>query len=103
MEFGIFNPMGSRGPAKPTAEVFTEVAEQTRLADEARLYDRLVRRASFLELLPLCVAADDGRALRPDHQEDPARHRGSGVAALQSGGRASPPRSPPPTPCRTDA
>jgi hypothetical protein len=34
MEFGIFNLMGSRDPAKPTAEVFAEVAEQTRLADE---------------------------------------------------------------------
>jgi alkanesulfonate monooxygenase SsuD/methylene tetrahydromethanopterin reductase-like flavin-dependent oxidoreductase (luciferase family) len=34
MEFGIFNLMGSRTPEKPTAEVFGEVAEQTRLADE---------------------------------------------------------------------
>ena len=34
MEFGIFNLMGSRTPEKPTAEVFAEVAEQTRLADE---------------------------------------------------------------------
>jgi alkanesulfonate monooxygenase SsuD/methylene tetrahydromethanopterin reductase-like flavin-dependent oxidoreductase (luciferase family) len=34
MEFGIFNLMGSRDPAKPTAEVFSEVAEQTRRADE---------------------------------------------------------------------
>ena len=34
MEFGIFNLMGSRDPAKPTAEVFAEVAEQTRVADE---------------------------------------------------------------------
>src|SRR5271166_4809679 len=34
MEFGIFNLMGSRDPAKPTAEVFAEVAEQSRLADE---------------------------------------------------------------------
>src|ERR1700746_533254 len=34
MEFGIFNLMGSRHPEKPTAEVFAEVAEQTRLADE---------------------------------------------------------------------
>ena len=34
MEFGIFNLMGSRDPAKPTVEVFAEVAEQTRLADE---------------------------------------------------------------------
>ena len=33
MEFGIFNLMGSRDAAKPTAEVFAEVAEQTRLAD----------------------------------------------------------------------
>src|SRR6266581_135187 len=34
MEFGIFNLMGSRDPAKLTTEVFAEVAEQTRLADE---------------------------------------------------------------------
>src|SRR6266436_719985 len=34
MEFGIFNVMGSRDPEKPTKEVFAEVAEQTRLADE---------------------------------------------------------------------
>ena len=34
MEFGIFNLMGSRDPAKPTAEIFAEVTEQTRLADE---------------------------------------------------------------------
>jgi alkanesulfonate monooxygenase SsuD/methylene tetrahydromethanopterin reductase-like flavin-dependent oxidoreductase (luciferase family) len=34
MEFGIFNLMGSRSPEKQTAEVFAEVAEQTRLADE---------------------------------------------------------------------
>ena len=34
MEFGIFNLMGSRDQAKPTAEVFAEVAEQTRRADE---------------------------------------------------------------------
>jgi hypothetical protein len=34
MEFGIFNLMGSRDPAKPTVQVFAEVSEQTRLADE---------------------------------------------------------------------
>jgi alkanesulfonate monooxygenase SsuD/methylene tetrahydromethanopterin reductase-like flavin-dependent oxidoreductase (luciferase family) len=34
MEFGIFNLMGSREPAKPAAQVFSEVAEQTKLADE---------------------------------------------------------------------
>jgi len=34
MEFGIFNLMGSRDAEKPTAAVFGEVAEQTRLADE---------------------------------------------------------------------
>jgi alkanesulfonate monooxygenase SsuD/methylene tetrahydromethanopterin reductase-like flavin-dependent oxidoreductase (luciferase family) len=34
MEFGIFNLMGSRDPEKPTVEVFAEVAEQTRLADD---------------------------------------------------------------------
>jgi alkanesulfonate monooxygenase SsuD/methylene tetrahydromethanopterin reductase-like flavin-dependent oxidoreductase (luciferase family) len=34
MDFGIFNLMGSRDVTKPTAQVFGEVAEQTRLADE---------------------------------------------------------------------
>jgi alkanesulfonate monooxygenase SsuD/methylene tetrahydromethanopterin reductase-like flavin-dependent oxidoreductase (luciferase family) len=34
MEFGIFNLMGAREADKPTAQVFGEVAEQTRVADE---------------------------------------------------------------------
>src|ERR1700716_1674446 len=34
MDFGIFNLMGSREADKPTAQVFGEVAEQTRLADQ---------------------------------------------------------------------
>jgi alkanesulfonate monooxygenase SsuD/methylene tetrahydromethanopterin reductase-like flavin-dependent oxidoreductase (luciferase family) len=34
MEFGIFNLMGCRDPEKRTMEVFGEVTEQTRLADE---------------------------------------------------------------------
>ena len=34
MEFGIFNLMGSRDAERPTAAVFGEVAEQTKLADE---------------------------------------------------------------------
>src|SRR6266571_2806749 len=34
MDFGIFNLMGAREADKPTAQVFGEVAEQTRLADE---------------------------------------------------------------------
>src|SRR5436305_14951280 len=34
MEFGIFNLMGAREADKPAAQVFAEVAEQTRLADE---------------------------------------------------------------------
>jgi len=34
MDFGIFNLMGSREPGKPASQVFAEVAEQTRLADE---------------------------------------------------------------------
>ncbi len=33
MDFGIFNLMGAREADKPTAQVFGEVAEQTRLAD----------------------------------------------------------------------
>jgi hypothetical protein len=42
MEFGIFNLIGSRDPAKPTAEVF---AEQTRLGYEGRWPTPLVERA----------------------------------------------------------
>ena len=34
MEFGIFNLMGAREADKPSAQVFGEVAEQTRTADE---------------------------------------------------------------------
>jgi len=34
MEFGIFNLMGARDPGTPTAQVFNEVAEQTKRADE---------------------------------------------------------------------
>src|SRR3954469_4917960 len=34
MEFGIFNLMGSREADKPAAQVFAEVAEQTKRADE---------------------------------------------------------------------
>ena len=34
MEFGIFNLMGARETEKSAAQVFAEVAEQTRLADE---------------------------------------------------------------------
>ncbi len=34
MEFGIFNLMGAREAEKPAAQVFSEVAEQTRAADE---------------------------------------------------------------------
>src|SRR5262249_10937951 len=34
MDFGIFNLMGSREADKPTAQVFGEVAEQTKRADE---------------------------------------------------------------------
>jgi len=81
MEFGIFNLMGSRDPAKPTADVFAEVADQTRLADELG-YAIACRRAPFLELLPLRVAADACRALRLDHEKHPARHRGCRLAAL---------------------
>jgi alkanesulfonate monooxygenase SsuD/methylene tetrahydromethanopterin reductase-like flavin-dependent oxidoreductase (luciferase family) len=34
MEFGIFNLMGARDASTPTAQVFNEVAEQTKRADE---------------------------------------------------------------------
>jgi hypothetical protein len=80
MEFGIFNLMGSRDPAKPTVEVFAEVADELGYA--------IACRAPLLELLPVCFADDDGSALRPDDRRGqtagrarawPARPPGGGV------------------------
>ena len=85
MEFGIFNLMGSRDPQKPTAEVFAEVAEQTRLADELGYtiawfaehhFSNYCLCASPLMMVAHCAA---------HHQEDPAWHCGRGFAALQPG------------------
>src|SRR4029450_9623015 len=115
MDFGIFNLMGAPQRSKPTAQVFGEVAEQTKLADAlgytiawfaehhfsnyclcasplmmvapcaSITTRRTLRRAPFLELLPVRIALDDGGALRLDHEADPARHRRRGLAALQPG------------------
>jgi len=83
MEFGIFNLMGSRDPEKPTVEVFAEVAEQTRLADELGYAIAWFAEHHFsnycLCASPLMLVAQ----LRPDHQKDPARHRRRRLAALQ--------------------
>ena len=85
MEFGIFNLMGSRDPQKPTAEVFAEVAEQTRLADELGYtvawfaehhFSNYCLCASPLMMVAHCASIT---------QEDPARHCGRGVAAIQPG------------------
>ena len=46
-EFGIFNLMGSRDPAKPSAQTFAEVAEQTKLADELGYAIALPRTGLF--------------------------------------------------------
>jgi alkanesulfonate monooxygenase SsuD/methylene tetrahydromethanopterin reductase-like flavin-dependent oxidoreductase (luciferase family) len=74
VEFSIFNLMGSRDPAKPTAEVFAEVAEQTRRADELG-YAIAWFTEHHLELLPVRFAVDDGRALRPDDRRGQAARR----------------------------
>ena len=50
MEFGIFNLMGSRDPAKPSAQTFAEVAEQTKLADELGYAIALPRTGLFRHL-----------------------------------------------------
>ena len=55
MEFGIFNLMGAREADKPTAQVFGEVAEQTKLADE--LLEVSVRQ--------LLAAGNAGQRKRP--------------------------------------
>ena len=62
MEFGIFNLMGSRDPAKPTAQVFGEVAEQTKLADElAARAGKDERTLSHVGCgYALCAAAAEG-------------------------------------------
>ena len=85
MEFGIFNLMGAREADKPTAQVFGEVAEQTRLADELGYATAWFAEHHFSQLLPVRIAADDGGALRGNHQEDPSRYRRCGIAALQPG------------------
>ena len=41
MEFGIFNLMGARDAGTTAAQVFNEVAEQTKLADQDRKSTRL--------------------------------------------------------------
>jgi len=57
MEFGIFNLMGAREADKPTAQVFGEVAEQTRLADELGIADRVTFGGRIpLEGVPAAVA-----------------------------------------------
>ena len=45
MEFGIFNLMGSREASKPTAQVFGEVAEQTKVADARTVFEPLTKHA----------------------------------------------------------
>src|SRR5437867_1670397 len=85
MEYGIFNLMGSREADKPTAQVFGEVAEQTRLADELGYTIAWFAEHHFSNLLPVRFPLDDGGALRLDHQADPARHRRRGVAPVQPG------------------
>ena len=85
MEFGIFNLMGSREADKPAAQVFGEVAEQTKLADELGYTIAWFAEHHFSNYCLCASPLDDGGALRLDHQEDPARHRGRGVAAVQPG------------------
>ena len=101
MEFGIFNLMGSRDPEKPTAEVFAEVADQTRLADELGYaiawfaehhFSNYCLCASPLMLVAHCASSPkiSGSALRSSSYRSTTR-------------RGSWPRSQPPTRYRTGA
>ena len=94
MEFGIFNLMGSRDPAKPTAEIFAEVTEQTRLADEfgyaiawfaEHHFSNYCLCASPLMMVAHCAPITSKIRL----------------GCRSTTRRGSRPRSPPPTPCRT--
>src|SRR3954468_19830693 len=85
MEFGIFNLMGSRDPAKPSAQTFAEVAEQTRLADELGYaiawfaehhFSNYCLCASPLMMVSHCAAIT---------KKHPARYRSSCSTAVQSG------------------
>ena len=101
MEFGIFNLMGSRDPEKPTAEVFAEVAEQTRLADELGYaiawfaehhFSNYCLCASPLMLVAHCASITKNIRL------------GTRLSSCRSiTRRAWWPRSRPPTRCRTAA
>ena len=101
MEFGIFNLMGSRDPEKPTVEVFAEVAEQTRLADELGYaiawfaehhFSNYCLCASPLMLVAHCASITKKIRL------------GTAVVVLRSTTRRGCwPRSQPPTRCQTGA
>jgi hypothetical protein len=66
--------MGSRDPEKPTAEVFAEVAEQTRLADElgyAIAWDEFPNVKRWLEEISERPAVKKAMAMGPEFREDP--------------------------------
>jgi hypothetical protein len=101
MEFGIFNLMGSRDPEKPTAEIFAEVAEQTRLADELGYaiawfaehhFSNYCLCASPLMLVAHCASITKRSGSAP---------RSSSCRSITR--RGCRPRSQPPTRCRTGA
>src|SRR5207245_1994090 len=60
MDFGIFNLMGSREADKPTAQLFGEVAEQTRLADALgyTIARNLEMTDEFCDILDLAFSRD---------------------------------------------
>ena len=52
MEFGIFNLMGAREKEKSATQVFSEVAEQTRVADELKYHTAWFAEHHFSKRVP---------------------------------------------------
>src|SRR2546426_10553021 len=98
MEFGIFNLMGSREASKPTAQVFGEVAEQTKVADELGYTIAWFAEHHFsnycLCASPLMMVAHCASITKR------IRLGTADVVCLCTTRRVSPPKSPRPTHCR---
>src|SRR5437763_4662618 len=99
MEFGIFNLMGAREKEKSATQVFAEVAEQTRLADELGYHTAWFAEHHFsnycLCASPLMMVAHCASITKNIRLAQPCSCCRSTIR------RGSRPRSPPPTRCRT--
>ena len=84
MHFGQFNLMGYRTPGTQGARDLRQCGRAGESGGGQRLRDRLVRRAPFLQLLRVPLAADDAGAAGRRDQPHQARLRRGGDAALSA-------------------